>query len=501
MRPTSIGAGAVFAALLLASPGPAAAQQASSPGKIDPDINIFPDLPDMTTLDGLVQAYRQLRGKPNPSPATAAPDDPPAKPVADVPETAEEAAQSRAETAAARLAVQRQGDAAVAARNSGYVQELAAIQVEDASTLGFLSTDCADNNKPSGACMNDVDRARKLEPRMQALLAKPGAADYLARVLKITWRPESPIRAAAVKLPLEPGTGNQAARAYVKSNSFRDVDGGFLGCRTQRAALLADGGQTVAKNMDIYAAYIWDPDKAISDLAGIEESAQAGGAANAYRICALRARWAELRLNTRNPPPPTQTLASAAPAGANGALANSLFNQSVGQAQINPQAAAAALQAQQNSRASELDDLTEKGKQRADAIMSAAMLGIQTYATTIQSRGSTPTVTYGSPSVAAALPAPARAVLAQVAPATTVARPAPRPAPAKQDASGCVRVVNAKNAGISSTFVYHIVNSCGFPVDVHWGSGTGYGTSVDAHDHQPLVGADLNTRLQAWRKE
>ena len=97
--------------------------------------------------------------------------------------------------------VTHQAQLQIAEREEGYRQKLAAILVLDRSTLTRLNQNCTDNAKPNGPCMNDVADAKHVLVQTLALLGNKEAAAYVAKA-KPGWQPESPDRAAQVKMPV-----------------------------------------------------------------------------------------------------------------------------------------------------------------------------------------------------------------------------------------------------------------------------------------------------------
>lgn len=289
-----------------------AAQSKSEPTQEKPifEIDLFKDSPRLkAAFDAAVRAFN---ADPAP-PATVQPAIAEEPIRVGTPSPDEQYVSDGTAEAQHRAELKRQAQIALNARNDVFRKEITAIRAEDASALNFLSQWCANNDRPSGDCMIQVTRARKIEQRMQALLTKDGAVEYLAKTLILPWRPESPIRAAAVKMPLETNLGNAAARDYVAKTLFRDDRGGFLGCRSTRDAAFAAHGDDMhqADESERSAKFWWDRSGLIREIAAIQTSESADAPFNQHRICVMRARWAELLLQAQTPVPPGLDLVGA----------------------------------------------------------------------------------------------------------------------------------------------------------------------------------------------
>jgi hypothetical protein len=208
-----------------------------------------------------------------------------------------------------------------------------------------------------------------------------------------------------------------------------------------------------------------------------------------------------------------------------GSFTAGLFQQSASEAESDPQAAQT-LAARQADKSNQINALTVSAKQRSDAMMSKLLMGIGTYAAASNNRYD-PAVSGPSPLLSGPVadgfqpssgnsadnmypPSPAfnnsnsnnrsegSAVRVMANPAASAETDDP-----SLGANGCITVVNAKAAGISSTFTYHLKNSCGYNVSVVWTDSNGRYTleaEVGANWHHPMAdGQGLATRIFACR--
>jgi hypothetical protein len=190
-------------------------------------------------IDRLLEPSRDAGGVAKDTPVNTASDKAEEGYPKVIPQTPEEEAEARAIEAAARDEAQRAARARIEVTNS----ELVKIKVEDASALALLNEFCADNARPSGACMQQVSRAQNVARRMAELLAKPGVETYLAGTLKDTWRPQSPLRASSVIMPDLNPPGRDCREVIVR---FMRFDATNLSAASQAAVDTVEKGWSEA---------------------------------------------------------------------------------------------------------------------------------------------------------------------------------------------------------------------------------------------------------------